>query len=300
MSEVQFLYIGLGFIIYIVVYIFRTLRFYFLLNKKVQFRELLFIVFVHNMVNAIMPARTGELSYIYLLKKHKIPLEDRIATLITARIFDFITISFLFLVSVLFLKDLPGIVAGIFWIIAFCLAAFIFLLGSLLYFGDSFKRGMDKFVERMGLDRFKFAVRLQKIAGDTISSFKTIRSRRVMGKTSFLSVMIWVSSAILFFCFVKAFRLELEMFEIVILVCVAVLLPLLPFYALGGFGTTEVVLTLFLVAFGVEESFAIIASFGIHIIALIYSLILGSAGFLRIGLFWKHETTISIPKISNK
>jgi uncharacterized protein (TIRG00374 family) len=241
------------------------------------------------MVNAIMPARTGELSYIYLLKKYRIQLEDRIATLITARIFDFITISFFFLISVLFLGEMPDFVIGIFWAIAICLVGIIFLLGALLYFGDSFKRGMDKFVERLGLDRFKFCVRLQKTAGDTISSFKTISARRVIGITSILSVMIWLSSAILFYCFIKAFGLELEFFEIIILVCVVVLLPLLPFYAMGGFGTTEATIALFLVAFGVDESFAIVASFGIHIIALIYSLILGAAGIMKVGLFWKHK-----------
>ncbi|UCE73456.1 MAG: flippase-like domain-containing protein [Methanomassiliicoccales archaeon] len=284
MSKINLFYVVLAFAFFIVVYLFRALRFYFLLNKEVKMKELIFIVFVHNMINTIMPARTGELSYIYILKRYKIPLEERIATLITARIFDFITISCFFFVSVLFLRDMPDIVAGIFWAIALCLAAFIILLGALLYYGDSFKRIMDKFVKKLRLDRFKFAVRLQNITEDTISSFETIRSRKVIVKTSFLSVMIWISSAVLFYFYLKVFRLELEVFEIILLVCVAVLLPLLPFYALGGFGTTEAVLTLFFVAFGIAEAVAIAVSFGIHIVALIFTIITGSVSSLKLGL----------------
>jgi len=62
-------YVLLGLGAYASCYLFRALRFYVLLNREVRVADLFAIVCVHNMVNDILPARSGELSYIYLLKK---------------------------------------------------------------------------------------------------------------------------------------------------------------------------------------------------------------------------------------
>ncbi len=283
-SEVKPLYIILGFIIYIFTYIFRSIRFYYLLGKKVGLKDFYIIVCLHNMINMILPARTGELSYIYLLKKYNTPLEERIATLVIARMFDFIIIACFFLTAVLFLRNLPEIITAVFWIIAICLIALIVLLSGLLYFGDSFKIAINKLAIKLKINRFRTTNRILKIIENTIMSFKIIRSRKIIIKTIFLSTCIWLSSFLLLFAYTQAFRIELELFEIIIIVSILALLPLLPFYTVGGFGTTEVTLTIFLVAFGVAEAIAIVVSFGIHIITVIYVIILGLFGSLKLGL----------------
>ena len=54
------LYLIVGFVLYACTYFFRALRFHILLNRAVGIRDLFNIVCVHNMVNNILPARTGE------------------------------------------------------------------------------------------------------------------------------------------------------------------------------------------------------------------------------------------------
>ncbi len=288
-SKVNPLYLILGFFIYIFSYIFRSIRFYFLLGKKIGIKALFLIVCVHNMINMILPARTGELSYIYLLKEHNIPLEERITTLAIARMFDFIIIASFFLVSVLFLRKLPGIILSVFWVIAICLIALVILLCGLLYFGDTFKRAVNKLAIKLKMHRFKTTNLIIKIIEDTILSFKIIKSRRIMLKTVILSIFIWMTLSLLFFLYTKAFQIELEFFEIIVIVSLIALLPLLPFYGAGGFGTTEATLTIFFMAFSITESVAIVASFGIHIVALIYIFILGIGGSLKYGLLWNSQ-----------
>ncbi len=82
---------------------FRAIRFRIILNKKeVRNYDLFTIVAVSNLINNILPARTGELSYIYLLKKlFKVPLKHGTASLVVVRIFDVISISLLLLLSIL-------------------------------------------------------------------------------------------------------------------------------------------------------------------------------------------------------
>ena len=68
LTSIDPIYLVIGFVLYIFTYFFRALRFYILLNNKVSIKHLFSIVCVHNMANNIMPARTGEISYVYLLK----------------------------------------------------------------------------------------------------------------------------------------------------------------------------------------------------------------------------------------
>jgi len=66
----------------------------------VGIRDLFKIVCVHNMMNNLLPARTGEVSYIYLINKvHERDISEGIATLVVARVFDFIVISGIFFVQ---------------------------------------------------------------------------------------------------------------------------------------------------------------------------------------------------------
>jgi uncharacterized protein (TIRG00374 family) len=283
-SNVQPLYIILGFGIYIIIYIFRALRFHFLLNKKIGFKDLFIIVCIHNMINKILPARTGELSYIYLLKRYNIPLEERIVTLAFARLFDFIFIALFFLLATFFLKDLPMVLVAVFWIIAICFLLLIILLISLLYYGDSFKKAIDKFAIKLRMDRFKTTKRILDVIGDTIMSFKVIKSRKIIVKTGILTALIWIVFFFIYFILTKAFQIELEFFEIIAIVSFMALLPLLPIYAFGGFGTTEITITILLMSFGVVESLAIVASFGIHVIGLLLTIILGLIGSFKWGL----------------
>jgi uncharacterized protein (TIRG00374 family) len=284
LSEIDPTYILIGFVIYIIAYIFRSFRFYYLLSKKVRIKDIFTIVCVHNIINNILPARTGELSYIYLLKRHKIPLEERIASLLMARMFDFIMIACFFLISVLLLTKLPYIIAGAFWIIAISLIFLVLLLMMLLYSGDSFKSTINKIAVKLKISNFKITKRILKLIEDTLSSFNSIGSRQIIIKSTVLSIFIWTTLYLAYYLFTKAFQVELEFFEIIVIASFLALLPLLPFYSVGGFGTTEVTMTILFVAFGIPEAVAIVVSFGLHIIGLIITIILGILGFVLLGL----------------
>jgi uncharacterized membrane protein YbhN (UPF0104 family) len=77
LTSIDSICVIIGFILYLSSYFFRALRFYILLNNKVNLKDLFSIVSVHNMANNILPARTGEISYVYLSKKlHDIPVGE--------------------------------------------------------------------------------------------------------------------------------------------------------------------------------------------------------------------------------
>ena len=273
-------YLVIGFILYLCTYFFRALRFHILLNNKISIKDLFLIMCVHNMANNILPARTGEISYVYLSKKlHNISLGEGVATLMVARVFDFITISFLFFVAVMTSKDLSDIITNAIWVIAGLLIIVVLMLFYFVYFGEKILYVCIKIIQRLGLGQKRGAQYLLRKTNETAQSFETMKSKRVVVWTGFVSILIWVSAYSMDYTLIYAFGIDLSVSKIMIIASFSALLPLLPFHGIGGFGTTEATLAVTMIAVGVSNNLAIVASFGLHIIGIGYVLILGIYGF---------------------
>lgn len=272
------MYILGGFVLTCMGYLTRALRFYILLGK-VSFKDLINVTCAHNFANTIMPARTGELSYIYLTKKFGVSTSTSMATLMVARSLDFIFVSLFLIISALSIERLPSPIAGLIWLIAGgMLLVTVFLIG-ILYFGEpivGFLKNLRKKI-KIGL----LGYLLRKVI-ETMEAVKILRSKRIMLASGISSGIMWfflISS--LYFC-LTAFNVGLIFREIVLISCILILLPILPFYGVAGFGTTEATATVLLMSFGVGKSHAIVASFGAHIICLIYTGLLGALGMYNL------------------
>ena len=278
-------YLIIGFAFYACSYFFRAMRFHILLIRKVRLRDLFNIVCVHNMLNNILPARTGELSYIYLLKKsHNKKAGEGIATLFVARVFDFITISLLFLVSAFMLQDLPERVINVVWVIALFLGSITIFLIALLYFGKSFLNLVKKFFEMFKWDKKYFADYLLRKGEETVESFEKIKNS---GKITVISLIltslgIWLFLYSLNYIIVRGMNIYLSYSEVLFASTFAVFTMVLPIQGIGGFGTLECGWTVGFIAVGLTKEVAISSGFGFHIILWIYFLILGSWGLFRL------------------
>ena len=105
----NFYYLALGFFFYILMGIVRTFRFKLLLKNKLSFFDILPITYVHSLLNSILPVRTGEFSYVYMLKKNnKQSVSRGLSSLIIARVFDFIILISIMILFVVISKDLPN------------------------------------------------------------------------------------------------------------------------------------------------------------------------------------------------
>ncbi|MDM8515111.1 lysylphosphatidylglycerol synthase transmembrane domain-containing protein [Desulfobacterales bacterium HSG16] len=97
----------LSVVIYYLTMILRTLRFNWLLNqgtgKTISPGQLLPIVLVHQFYNRVLPFRTGEASYVVLLKTVcQYDVSSGISTLLVARIYDALTVMVIFLIGLSF------------------------------------------------------------------------------------------------------------------------------------------------------------------------------------------------------
>ena len=274
------LYLIAGFILYVCSYFFRALRFYILLNREVGLRDLFNIVCVHNMVNNILPARTGELSYIYLLKKlHNKKTGEGIATLFVARVFDFISISLLFFVSALMIQDLPEIIMKAVWAIAFLMVFIVVFLVAMLYFGESFFNIVRRFFRRFNLEEKHFADYLLRKGEETVESFEKIKTNgQVIGIIT-VSIGIWVSVYALNYMLVLAMHINLEFFAVLLGSTFLIFATILPIQGIGGFGTYEGGWVVGFMAVGLTKDVAISSGFVVHVIGIFYYVLLGLYGY---------------------
>ena len=271
-----------GLILYMLSYFFRTLRFHILLNREIELKNLFNIVCVHNMMNNILPARTGELSYIYLLKKHHdIKVGEGIATLLGARLFDFIVVSMFFFASALTSEDLfVSNRTELVWIIILFFILNVVFLIVLLYFGIPFLNLVSMFFGRIGWQKKQSVDLILRKGFEAVKSFEKIKSRSVSFWVFLSSILNIGLNYLLIYIILYGMNIHLPFQKVVIGATIIMATSLLPIYGIGGFGTTEGVWTLVFVPLGLSLQTAIISGFSYHIITWFYFLIAGGYGFI--------------------
>jgi uncharacterized protein (TIRG00374 family) len=283
LASIEPIYLIICFVLYIFSYFFRALRFHILLNNKVSIKHLFSIVCVHNLANNILPARTGEVSYVYLVKKlYNIPAGEGIATLIVARVFDFITISSLFFISVVFIENLPPIIAKAIWFVAGLLILMLTILFSFLYFNKKFMDVSGGIVNRMGVKNRRWVLYLSRKAKETVQSFNEIKSQRTIVTAFLASIGIWTSIYSVTFSLLEGMHLQLGFLEMVLAFTFLTAINTLPLRSVAGFGTTEGAWTLVLMGLNIPMTTAIATGFGMHILRLGYIIIFGFFGLVLI------------------
>lgn len=273
----------LGFALYFCSYICRTVRFHILLNKSVTLSRLFSIVCVHNIVNQVLPARTGEFSYVVLLKKnHDKSVGEGMASLIVARAFDIIALSLLFFISVLFIENTPGIVNFILVLVALILAFLLVFVTGLILYGNKIMNGIRSAFYTIRLVQFGSVKYLLRKGDETVQSFHTMRSRKQIVLTFVTSVLLWGFHCTMLYILATGMNVILPIISMLFAITFYLLTTFLPISTLGGFGIKEVGWALGFSIVGVPKELAISSGFGFHIIVLVYTILLGGYGFLSI------------------
>ena len=283
LTSINPIYLVIGFILYLCSYFFRALRFHILLNNKISIKDLFSIVCVHNMANNILPARTGEISYVYLSKKlHNIPVGEGVASLMVARIFDFTTISFLFFVSAIFIRNLPDIVSKIIWIIIGLLVFVLLLFFALVFFGEIFVDMIRRVANGINALRFSSVQYLLRKGDETVQSFKLMNSKKLFGCVFVTSMMIWCFQYSMLYILAKGMNISLAFWCMIFAVTFVFFTTILPIQTIGGFGIIEGGWALGFIIMGISKEIAISSGFGFHAILYMYFLILGLYGGLTL------------------
>ncbi|MEM4347931.1 MAG: lysylphosphatidylglycerol synthase transmembrane domain-containing protein [Candidatus Altiarchaeota archaeon] len=281
LKKIHFGYLLIAFILYITFNFFRAVRFQLLLNK-ISFFDILLINFMNVFLLNILPSRTGDLFYIYALKKKKISLKLSAITLFIARVLDAISIAILFFISLLLIGPMPTLILNTYLTFILVLLVFLFI-PTIIYFlikSPTINKLLKNFFCLINLDRVKFIKFTTSKFQEFSSIFNETKIRENFVGLFIYSLLIWISSNVLSFVLVQAMNVNADIFIVIITSSLVVLSSLIPIQGIAGFGIIEGTWATTFILFGIPKELAISSGIALHIIILVFSTILGVTSYI--------------------
>ena len=275
----------IGFTCYCVLVLAKALRFRALLNLDSSVHRIFPILALHTFWGNILPMRTGDVSYVYLMqRRQKVEATQGIASLLVASLIDLILLIGLVIATTWYLHtELPDTFSTP------VLYMTLLLIGGGLIAVVVFVSVAPNVWMRIADQCAKPLLRLEK---RPISWIVNKGLQVLQALTAFRShrrfLEVWAYSVISlvirfgFQCYlVGEMAVDVPMTQVVFALAFTNVFNLLPIQTIGNFGTTEFPFVWLLKYFGTSIEVATVTGFSLHILILLYCLPLGVYGFLN-------------------
>lgn len=282
--DVRWLLIGFGW--YLLTNTFRSYRFGTLMGISGVKKPLRLLpeMIALSFMNNVLPARSGELSFPYLMqRRHGTPIGDSLSYLLIVRIFDLVAVSTLFLVFTWLEKNkltqaTEYAVAGI----CFLLVPTLLFLVSLPWLGVRGLRIGIWVLGRLNMAERKVGRRLLGIFQQAINAMIQVHRVGAYGRVFFWSILGWLTTFAWFASFLQAFHVSVQYPLVVVGATFATLSKAIPFVTVGGFGAHEAGWALGFHLVGMPLETAIVSGFAVNILTLLASLLFAGFAFVRL------------------
>ncbi len=263
-------------------------------SDRVGMGDMFLVAQIRNTFNMVLPARTGELSYVYVLTtRFGFPLEIGVSTLMVTLVFDLVIVFSLIIISIIIVGINTYSISSVSVIV---IAAVLLLISLLILFYLSkiisfflfiFKKILKKF--RVSEKRIIYRIYSKLI--DINENIKIIRERGVYWKVYFASIAIRVLKFSSYYLIIYAIMQpmgynfnSLNFWVILLATSAAEISAVLPTHALAGYGTYEGAFALAMVILGFNKEIAIVSGFSFHTIILLFTVALGIISMIIISL----------------
>ena len=280
--SIQVLLIGFG--CYCLLVLAKALRFRALLNLDSGIHQVFSILAMHTFWGNILPMRTGDVSYVYLMqRRQKVETTQGVASLLVASLIDLVLLMGLVVATAWLLHTaLRDTFSGtVLYLIPLLMGGGLIAIVVFVYAAP---RACMRFAERCAAPLFTLEKRPVSWAVDKVLAvlreLTTFRSHR-----RFLEVWIYSVLCLVvrfgFQCYLVAeMGVGIPMIEVLFALAFTNVFNLLPVQTVGNFGTTEFPFVWLLNHFGTSIETATVTGFSLHILILLYCLPLGTSGFL--------------------
>ena len=273
----------IGFGCYCLLVLGKALRFRALLNLNSGVHQVFPILAMHTFWGNILPMRTGDVSYVYLMqRRQKVDATQGVASLLVASLIDLVLLMGLVVATAWLLRDaLQDTFSGtVLYLIPLLMGG---CLVAVVIFVYAAPQACMRFAEwcagpLLALEKRPVSWTVDKVLA-VLRELTTFRSNR-----RFLEV--WAYSVLClvirfgFQCYlVSEMGVDIPMTEVLFALAFTNVFNLLPIQTVGNFGTTEFPFVWLLNHFGTSIVTATVTGFSLHILILLYCLPLGASGF---------------------
>ncbi len=263
-------------------------------SDRIGMGDMFLVAMIRNAFNMVLPARTGELSYVYVLtKRFRFPLEIGVSTLMVVMIFDLVIVFSIILISVIIVGINTYAISSVSVIlIAIALLAVsllvLFFLSNII---DLVLIIYSKILDSFKVQEKRLIYRIYSKLLDINNNLKKIRRRRIYWKVYLSSIATRLLKFTSYYLIIHAILspfgysfTDLNYWVILLATIAAEISAVLPTHALAGFGTYEGAFALAFVILGFTEEISIIVGFSYHLVVLLYTVALGILAMIIISL----------------
>jgi len=269
---------AVGCLAYLVSSLFRAYRFVQLTHSPLErISDMAVVVVAMSLANQILPARLGELSYVYLARRTQgIPVGRGLTSLLIARLFDLLAIGLLYLLgALLLLGQLPSETLIYVWATVGTMVLVVVIIAALATRSASLCGVVTDLLERPLLARLpgrSTYVRLVKNVETSLGlGGGSVRQRNLL----LTSLAVWLSAFGMQFFVLLSLNVSVTFWHTVIGATFAALTSILPVNVIGNFGTLEAGWTAGFVLVGMDPSLALTTGFATHLLTLAYPIMFG-------------------------
>ncbi|MBA7627481.1 hypothetical protein ES703_34943 [subsurface metagenome] len=272
----------IGLILIFSIDFFRAYRAKILIGPgRIRMVDMFLVSLVRNGFNMVLPARTGELSYIYVLRrKFKFPVEIGISTLVIALVFDLIIVFSMIVISIIIVGINKYAVSStsVILIAAALLISSLLVLFYLSKFIGFFIKIFDRVLSKYRISKSKVIQYIYKKLVETNKNIELIKKRGIYWKVYLISVPSRILKYAAYYFLIHAVLKpmgfgfnDLSYWVIILATAAAEISAVLPTHSLAGLGTYQGAFALAFVILGFSEKISIIVGFSYHIINLIFT-----------------------------
>lgn len=242
--------------LYTLAFPLKSLRFSALLGRQLGWRALLPVTLVHHMLNNLLPARLGELSFPFLLRR-RVGIAHSATVLLASRVLDVIAVGTIFLVS---LWAVQMTMTVLYSVLTLTIAALTAMSLLLLLAPAVFVRTSRPLFRPLA--RWRAGAALHRALEDFPAYVSGMRANLALALVT--SAAFWLANYLMTALVMRGLGWTLPIPAIFLGSTLSLLTTLLPVQGLAGLGTTEGAWTAAFVALGVAASEAATAGFVLH------------------------------------
>ena len=284
LSRLSIKALSIGFGCYCLLVLAKTLRFRALLNLDSGAHQVFPILAMHTFWGNILPMRTGDVSYVYLMqRRQKVDATQGVASLLVASLIDLVLLMGLVVSTAWLLRAaLQDTFSGtVLYLVPLLMSGGLVAVVVFVYTAPRACMRFAKWCASplLALEKRPVSWTIDKVLA-VLQELTTFRSNR-----RFLEV--WAYSVLCliirfgFQCYLVAeMGVGIPMTEVLFALAFTNVFNLLPIQTVGNFGTTEFPFVWLLNHFGTSIETATVTGFSLHILILLYCLPLGASGFL--------------------
>ena len=274
----------IGFGCYCLLVLAKALRFRALLNLDSGVHQVFPILAMHTFWGNILPMRTGDVSYVYLMqRRQKVDATQGVASLLVASLIDLVLLIGLVVATAWLLRTaLRDTFSGtVLYLIPLLMGGGLMAVVIFVYAAP---RACMRFAERcaaplLALEKRSISWAVDKALA-VLQELTTFRSNRRFLEVWAYSVLCLVIRFGFQCHLVAEMGVEIPMTEVLFALAFTNVFNLLPVQTVGNFGTTEFPFVWLLNHFGTSIETATVTGFSLHILILLYCLPIGASGFL--------------------